>query len=273
MGATKQPGIFVTQAGVSAPYAADYQYVFNSNWPSLQIAFETKIDVPYGQKLTIPHGLKFYPLTMAWTILNGVCIGRTFAASGNLSSPQNDVKLTFDNTNVYLDNTAPVYNTTTYTMSVKCYNVDISTAVDYTLPQYPVVSTPYDPTYGIKVVKYGESIGNTDLRKFILHSRAQSPAVLSIVTKATKDSTAPLTGSVIQYKNPAGYTPWVLAFYGGPDASTVYTPIAPGAQQTGYEFVLQGPYGQLASLGGSPSGSVVALRDPLVVPNTLRVVY
>lgn len=272
-------GIKITQAGVSVPYAADYQFVFNSDWPSLAIAFEKKIDVPYNSSVTVSHGLGFYPLTMGWTILNGVSIGRTFATSGNLSGPENDVSLTFDDQNIYLTNNG-IYNQVTYTISIKCYNLDISKSVDYTLPQLPVFKHEYDPSAGIKVTKYGKSIGSTDLRDFILHSRAQSPAVLSIVT--TPDS-----NGNIGYNNPINYTPWTLAFVGGPGQHTTFSPLAPGAQQAGYAFSLLSK--SQATTQGVPQariyksfpltypnnsfGSLVVLRDPLVVPNTKTVTY
>lgn len=283
--ATSNGGIRVTQIGVSDQYAADYQYVFNSDWPSLAIAFETVIQVPYVDGFTqvsVAHGLGFYPLTMAWTILNGISIGRTFGPSGNLSGPQNDVKMTFDNKNLYFVNQG-IFNQVTYTISVKCYNIDISTGVDYTLPKYPVVKTTYDPTTGIKVVKINKSIASNDLRDFILHSRAQSPAVLSIVTQV---STLSAGGKVIGYNNPPGYTPWVLAFVGGPGQNTVYTPLAPGAQQSGYLFGIESATQAISD--GLPQaritpgflinpnnnfGSLVVLRDPLIVPTTVSAVY
>lgn len=269
--------IRVTQTGVSAPYAADYQYVFNSSWPSLPIAFEETIDVPYLSSVPIPHGLKIYPLTMGWVLLNNVNLGRIFAPSGNFGGKQADVSLTFDNKNVYLSNFGS--NPVTYTVSIKCYNIDISKAVDYTLPRQPTVRTAYDPTTGIKVVKHSKSIGSKDLRDFILHSRAQSPAVLSIVTKPDKDKR-------IAYNNPANYTPWTLAFVGGPGQNTTYSPLAPGAQQAGYRFTLLSdvqaknsntPQSYIDSSGivipNASFGSLVVLRDPLVVPNVRTVTY
>jgi len=282
--ASNSAGIRVTQIGVSDPFAADYQYVFNSDWPSLAIAYETVVQVPYTDgasvSATVTHGLGFYPLTMGWTILNGVSIGRTFATSGNLSSAQNDVTFSFDNDKIYFINSG-LYNKVTYTISIKCYNVDISQNIDYTLPKFPTVSTPYDPTTGIKVSKYQKSIASKDLNDFILHSRAQSPAVLSIVTDV---SVTPSGTRFIGYNNPANYTPWVLAFVGGPGQGTTYSPLAPGSQQSGYLFGILSAT-QAKSLGFAQAriqasfpttknfGSLVVLRDPLVLPNVLRVVY
>lgn len=267
------PGIIITQVGIDVKTAADYQMIFNSNWPSLQIAFEARVDVPYGKIVPVAHNLGFFPLTMAWAILNNVSIGRVFAPSGTLSNPQTDVKVTFDKNNIYLDNTSPVYNFTTYTISIKCYNLDITKAVNYTAPVPPTFKTPYDASFGIKVVKSGKAITSTDLRDFILHSRAQSPAILSVVTQPTTNPTAAFTAPTIQYKNPAGYTPWVLGFYSS-DGGLTYAPVAPGAQQSSYIFAQIGDTSYLNSFQGAAiKGSIVVLRDPLVVANQRRVTY
>lgn len=271
MAGVTDAGIQVSQAGVDLRYAADYQLVFNSNWPSLQIAFDYTTDIAAAASLTIPHGLGFYPLTLGWAIKGGVNLGRIFTQSENFENPdQIAVTLSFDDTNVYLHNTA----STTYSVNVKCYNVDISKQVDYTLPRPPVLKTSYDPSFGIKVVKYGSSIASTDLRDFILHSRAQSPALLSIVTEATLPLPTPLTGftNALQYTNPPGYVPWVLAFINGPGSGLPYSPMAPGFQQTGYRHGL-GTTSYIVNSAGAAYGSLVVLRDPLVVPSTVMVTY
>ena len=266
-------GIILTQPGVTAEKAADYQMIFNSNWPSLQIAFESRVDLPYLATTTIKHGLGFFPLVMAWAIAGGQSVGRIFAPSGNLSGRQTDVDLKFDKNNIYLTNNG-VDSPITYTISIKCYNIDITKEVDYTLPLMPLVKTPYDPSFGIKVVKSGKDIKSTDLRDFILHSRAQSPAVLNIST--TKSSNvSPVNGSTvtnIHYTNPAGYVPWILG-YASLDGGVKYSPIAPGAQQSGIQFIQYNNYSAIGSLGIAHKASLVVLRDPLVIANNRRVTY
>lgn len=277
--ATRGAGIRVTQPGFSVPLAADYQFVFDSDWPSLAIAFETRVSVPFGQVITVPHNLGFFPLTMAWSIYGGVSIGRSFVISGNIFGPQIDVLVSFDKTNIYLDNTNghPQSQNVTYIMSVKCYNLDISKAVDYTLPQFPTAKTKYDPSTGIKVTKFGKSMSSNDLRDYILHSRAQSPAVLSIVTKPT-----PYTIGIpyaIQYTNPVGYVPWVLAFIS--NNGLTYSPLAQGSQQAGFLFTTSAATATTGSVSALFSafnpqtaiGSLVVLRDPLIVPNIVQVTY
>lgn len=254
-------GIRVTQPGVSVPYAADYQYVFNSDWPSLAIAFETVYTLPANTgTATIPHGLGFYPLTMAWAMSSGSSTGRVFDL------------ITFDKTNIYItiqsfDARYKVNNT----FSFKCYNLDISKSVSYELPKPPVIKTKYDPSTGIKVTKYGKSMSSNDLRDYILHSRAQSPAVLVIKTQVD----AVFTGghNVIQYTNPVGYTPWVLGFLSPFGNTAVYQCFALDGNQSSPALFQIGSTVTAWTSGTSGIGSIVVLRDPLVIPNTLRIVY
>ena len=269
------PGIIITQPGIDVKTAADYQMIFNSSWPSLQIAYEANIVVGPLTSAQTAHSLGFFPLTMGWLILNGISIGRIFGSSGNLAFPQTDVILSFDKTNVYLTNNN---STATYTVSIKCYNLDISKSIDYTLPLAASFKLPYDSTYGIKVAKSNKAITSTDLRDFILHSRAQSPAVLSIVTKPTVYTTG--IPYAIQYTNPVGYVPWVLAFIGN-NNGTKYSPLAQGSQQSGYLFTTiasTATSGSISALSrafnpSSAIASLVVLRDPLVVSTNLNVRY
>ncbi len=259
---TPSAGIFITQVGVSVPYAADYQYVFNSNWPSLQIIFESVVSVVAGGTITIPHNLGFYPAVMVWYSVNGVSVGRFYAET------------VFDKTDIY------IYNLfgDDVVASIKCYNIDITIQRDYALPKQPLIKTKYDPTCGIKVAKYGKSLGSSDLRDFILHSRCQSPALLSVINQETVDPTDiyfPLSN--VRYTNPANYTPWVLGYleYATPNNSgdiTKYKIYSPGGNQSRPAFIQIGKTSYLLPFGGS-KGTLVVLRDPLVVPNKIQVTY
>lgn len=254
--ATNSAGIRITQAGVSAPYAADYQYVFNSDWPSLAIAFDETIIVGASSTGQVTHGLGFFPLTMAWYIVNGVSVGRFYGTTS------------FDKTNVYIDNTS---NSTAVTVNIKCYNVDIAKSVDYTLPSPPTIKTPYDATTGIKVSKFGKSIASNDLRDFILHSRAQSPAILSIVTQ---DKASVISGkNTISYTNPAKYTPWVLGFISPLGDNTKYQCFPPGGNQASPAFFQLGSTATIWTNGTGGNGSLVILRDPLVISTKVQVTY
>lgn len=253
--ATNSAGIRITQVGISEPYAADYQFVFNSDWPSLAIAFDQVVTVAAAGVGQVTHGLGFFPLTMAWYSVGGVSVGRFYATTS------------FDKQKVYIDNTL---NTSDVTVDIKCYNVDISVSKDYTLPQFPLFKTPYDPTTGIKVVKYGKSIASDDLRDFILHSRAQSPALLSLQTQSQGVRTGFVTN--IAYTNPAGYTPWILGFINTDGTSKTYQCFPPGSSQNTPAFFQLGAKSVVSLVPGTVA-SLVVLRDPLVVANTLRVIY
>ena len=250
-------GIRVTQPGVSVPYAADYQYVFNSDWPSLAIAFEAVVTVTgtYGTA-TVAHNLGFVPFIQVWDYTGGTNNGRVGIAISTL----------FDKTNINLTN-----NTASdIVCSIKCYNFDITIAKDYALPKYPIIKTKYDPSTGIKVSKYGKSIGSTDLRDFILHSRSQSPAILSVVTKI--DSSYNVT-----YVNPANYLPWAFAFASFSTGS--YQIVSPGPTSAPPQFTFSFPSGNnigkvvLALSSSAKAASLVILRDPLIVANTKQVTY
>ena len=251
-------GIRVTQPGVSVPYAADYQYVFNSDWPSLAIAFEAVISVTANGTGQVAHNLGFYPLTMAWYSINGISIGRFYGLTS------------FDKTNVYIANNQAL-SPVDVTVSIKCYNLDISKSVSYVLQKPPVIKTKYDPSTGIKVTKYGKSMGSNDLRDYILHSRAQSPAVLTIKTQA--DGIVGGGTNTITYTNPVGYTPWVLGFTSPFGNNSIYECRPPAGNQASPAFFQLGPTAVIWTAGTTGNGSLVVLRDPLVIPTTLRVVY
>lgn len=249
-------GIRITQAGIDARFAADYQYVFNSDWPSLAIAFDQVITVKANSIGKVTHGLGFFPLTMAWFSINGVSVGRFYGGTS------------FDKQNVYIDNS---YSSTDVTVDIKCYNVDISTSQDYALPKPPNFKTNYDPSIGIKVVKYGKSIISTDLRDFILHSRAQSPAILVIKTQV--DGFVGGGSNSISYVNPANYTPWVLGFICPFGDNTTYQCYPPGGNQSSPAFFQLGTKSVIRTAGTTGNGSLVVLRDPLVIPTSTRVIY
>lgn len=265
--ATRQPGIIITQPGVSVQFAADYQMVFNSNWPSLQVAFDYTTTLSPNQTITVKHNLKFPPFH-----ITTVC-----DLSGNFitTDVRSDyVQAKVNTTDLVLK--ASVFLNTPQIVNVKLFNIDLTKQVDYTLPQPAILKTKYDPTYGIKVVKYGKSIGSTDLRDFILHSRAQSPATLSVITEKSAVPAPPGGGAkALQYNNPAGYVPWVFAFSGNPDFNTgvfYYTRAGFETQAVGGLSINLYPGAQL-NFNFFNKGTLVVLRDPLFVPQDVQVTY
>jgi hypothetical protein len=297
-------GIRVTQPGVSVPYAADYQYVFNSDWPSLAIAFETTIALSNTTTRTvIPHPLGFVPFMMCWILNNGTTIGRACIRL-SYSNYGSNIWAGIDSSNIYIYGPAtynyssppvlvPADPTITYQVNIKLYNLDITKSVDYTLPKLPVTQNKYDPSTGIKVTKYSKSMGSNDLRDYILHSRAQSPAVLSIVANA---STYSYNGTIFDwyvYRNPVSYTPYSIGYIhstgfnlgGKPISDSMWGEIEAGSQQSIPMFRIISPGAPPADFYGcymsgisstnavGDKASIVVLRDPLIIPNTLRVIY
>lgn len=262
-------GLKVAQAGFDVTTCADYQLLFNSAWPSLAIALAQTVTIAPSGVASIPHPLKFPPFTEAWIIQNGVSVGRILGLSELFeSSPQIAVSLSFDDSNIYLTNSDA---SNPYQVHVKSYYLDVSTAADYTNPKPAGEQFTYNPDYGIKITKSGRDINSLDLRDFSVHSRAQAPAVLSIVTQATFSSDT--NSNRIIYTNPPGYAPWVYAF-GGPTVGgkVRYAPIPNGPQQNGFLFQ-SGAISYLSFANGISTGSLIALRDPLFAPHTSSVVY
>jgi len=216
---------------------------------------------------------------LAWINVGGINKGRIFAPSGNFEygdsyahAPQTAITMTWNKTGITLTNND---GANAYDVCVKGYNLDITKAVDYTLPKYPAATQPYDSSVGIKVTKFGKGITSTDLRDFVLHSRAQSPALLSIITGTSANG-------VIYYNNPANYTPWTLAFYD--DSNGNYQGLAPGSQQSGVIFQLGSALvvaGRASTINGSLMNSIittvnmslVVLRDPLILAKAVEVQY
>jgi hypothetical protein len=231
--------------------------VFNSDWPSLAIAFEAVVTVPntFGTAI-ITHNLGFIPFLQVWDYTGGINNGRVGTS----------ISILFDKTKINLTNNTGV----DIVCSVKCYNFDITVAKDYALPKYPVIKTSYDPSTGIKVSKYGKSIGSTDLRDFILHSRAQSPAILSVVTKID-------TSFNVTYTNPANYIPWAFAFasYSAGKYQVVSAGPAQSPPQLTFSFPSGNNIGKVVLNVGSfaKAASLVILRDPLIVATTKQVTY
>lgn len=158
---------------------ADIKLNFSSQWPSIQVAkvitnLETAGEPnPYPYQRRIKHGLDFPPLTI---IMGGASYDSTMAA------------VDVDDEYVYVDQ----WQTADSGSVVVVYNLDISEEYDYA--QY---------TSEVGEVLEDTSGGQLDLRKFLLHSRAVSPIVLSVKTNTyNKNSQAGLN---FTYTHPLNY--------------------------------------------------------------------
>lgn len=257
-----QYGIKFAKAGFDTRTANDYELLFNSGWPSLAIAFSTTlVIVPGGLGPGIgstPHPLQFPPLTMAWVVEGGIVTRRTFPDVSTTTLFIND----FDAT-----------GTTTY--YIQCYNLDIRKQANYAyIPTPPAQIGVYDPNYGSKFAKPGKSINSKNLNDFIFHTRAMSPALLSVNT--TFDTPPKVVNSrTITTVNPQGYIPWAFAYAQDAASPGLWTFAPPYAQAVPRLFVnLAQPNSfTLSASNTSPGGSLIMLRDPLFVANTVEVVY
>ena len=253
-------GIKIAQPNFDARTAGDYQLLFNSSWPSLAVAYTTTITIGPNLTGTVSHNLGFPAFTRVYQILNGVGTVITNGVNGS-------------NTFIFDNNTVTITNwdaSNTMTFNVVVYNLDISKGVKYKLLTPPANKVPYNPDYGIKIPKPGKSLTSKDLRDFTLHTRAQSPAVLSVLTQ--DDST---DGFTIPFTNPGNYTAWIFGFWMGVtlgntwwQPTDMYTQAEPGIyiNTDGVTFRLQGTF-------PDNKAALVVLRDPLFTPNIVNVVY
>jgi hypothetical protein len=254
------PSVKVAQPGWSAPTAPDWALVFSSDWPSLTIAFEVTLTPTQIAALTglptVKHGLGFVPLVMAWVTYNNQSYGR-------LSGTQFE----FDNTNIYL-----LLDNLDVTLTIRCYNVNITQEASYPLPTSAGAKQAPDRTTFIKVAKTNRAITSPNLNDFVLNSLAQSPAILNVATqsgqyyRAVGAEGAPFS---IVYPLQTAYIPWVAAAIGIDGDNQTYSYYDPTAinynEASNSLSLYYGNQGTLASL--------IVMRDPLFYPNTVRVVY
>lgn len=253
-------GIKISQFGYDSRTCPDYDLIFNSSWPSLAIVFDKTLTLTtdVSGDATIPHNLGFYPLSMAWQLNStmSVSMGRIFPG--------------VDKNNMYVTELTP---NTTYYLNFKCYNLDITVPQQYTYLQPPAINTPYDNTYGIKVVKQNEQITSNDMRSFILHSRCASPQVLAVVTEKSA-SLDQYNQSVISYKNPQNYTPWA---FGYAQLNGIYVwaaPVSQGFPELQFNTIAANTVSLNLNNGiTTVDGSIIVLRDPLFAPNTVQATY
>lgn len=273
-------GFKISKPGYDASRTAGSNYVFNSSWPSLPIAFETTITNPITSSIstaTIAHGLKYAPFAMVWAY------GPDASGVGNVGTRFIPM---MDTTNIYLSggaaSTAP-FNATKLT--IRAFALDLSRDIDYNLAPGDTFSTAYDPNFGVKVVKPGKNINSTDMRDFSIHSRCQSPLILAVKTEATIPAANLGTGigNVIQYTNPFKYPVWAYAFVklGSSLAHTNGVPVNTYMQALLYNQAYPELFSDgLLSYVGYTSGTnadngatLVILRDPMFAATQQTVQY
>lgn len=268
-------GIQISQPFKSVDSAADYEFLFNSAYPSLSVAYEETVTTALatsGNTIlpTITHNLGYVPLTMMWTTLGDTsstnmvdfrypyitstqAYGDTFSL-GSFSDPTTGAPYATDQTAYF---------------HFKCYNVDMTVQKTYDFIKIAGASVNYDPDIGMKIAKEGKDIDSGDMRDFILHTRCQAPLLLSVVTQESQQGTP--GNFTITYNNPSGYTPWVFGFASNTSTDSQYDPayLRAGSPPRMY-------FNNASSFTVNYQGSkaaLVVLRDPLFAATDLNVSY
>lgn len=264
-------GFKLSKPGYSADKTAGQNFVFNSSWPSLPIAFETTV-TGTGSLMTVPHNLKFSPFTMIWY---------SDADPSGIGTVGYRKIVMSNTTNAYFSSTAGLK------YKVRCFQLDLSDDIDYTLAPGDTFNQPYDPNFGIKLVKPTKDINSTDMRDFAIHSRCQSPLILAVKTEKTIPSANLATGigNVIQYTSKLSYPVWVYGFIkaGGTLAAGLGVPAntyvpAPYYSQAYPRTFTDGFKAYIGyTVTGPPSPDVgatlVILRDPMFSSNPITVQF
>lgn len=247
------PLIQVTQPGFDVRNCPDWAYLFNSNWPNLAIAYETTVTTPVGGT-KVAHNLGFPPLVIGWAKYGTQSYGRISSALFKVDSQY-----------IYFLSSAGDH------MTVRAFNVDISKEQSYPLPQSAQAKLPYNDQFGIKVLKQtgNRLIYSNNLNDFVIHSRAQSPAVLQVATEKGPYFTNVNPGSAyagpwLVYPPKTSYIPWILGAVLVSAGTYQYYSV------NGLQFINNS---MVFALNGFSGGSLVILRDPLFYPNAVRIVY
>lgn len=267
-------GFKISKPGFNAQTTSGSNMVFDSSWPSLPIAFTSTFANPFAggatSTLTLNHNLNYPPLTFIWAygpdpsglIANSVT--RRFLQKVNKTS------VLFDTSTVDLFMQA-FLNTATV-IHVKCFQLDLSKDIDYTLAPGDTVKQPYDNNYGVRFVKQNKDINSKDLRDFAIHSRAQSPLIQAVKTQDTivANTSGGSSVTVVQYTSKNVNPVWVYGFEKESDGS--YFP-APYFSQANPRLFTNGFTSYEVYSSPALGATVVVLRDPMFAPTQTTVHY
>lgn len=266
-------GFKLSKPGYNAERTAASNLIFSSSWPSLQIAYETTVTSTVGSSgsTTITHNLGYpcFCVVTAYGPDNGGIGSVTMRFIPNVTATTATITTSyFTNQNNFLNNATK--------LNFKCYRLDLTKDIDYALAPGDTFKQPYDRDFGIKVVKPNKQITSTDLRDYVLHSRAQSPLILAVKTQATmapaNAGVGGLTG-LVQYTSRQKSPVWVYGFV-QTAANTFqfapfYTQSYPRTFTDGYiSYVGWNNY--TVGLGGA---TLVITRDPMFSPTQTTVQY
>lgn len=258
-------GFKISKPGYDARTTQGSNMIFDSSWPSLPIAFEQKLTSVFPASVT--HNLKFPPFAVVWAY--GVDPSG-IPASQRFFFPVDSTKLYLDTTSFTTQQLA--FWSVATNIKVRCFQLDLSVDIDYTLAPGDTFNQAYDKNFGVKVVKQGKDINSIDLRDFALHSRAQSPLILAVKTEKTIPSANIGTGigNVIQYQSSLKYPSWV---YGYIKQSTGKYVRAPYYAQAYPRTFTDGILSYIGYTGTDIGATLVILRDPMFAPTATTVQY
>ena len=261
---TPQFQLRLAKPGFDVRTATDYELAFSSAWPSLAIGFTATVTAdPDGFGIVsaqVPHPLGFPCFCMAWQIKNGISLHRVFPRVTSTS---------VDITDFLVSQTTTFY--------LECYVLDLSKSVSYNfIPPPPVnIGGPYDPHYAWKFAKAGKTTDSNKLNDYVVHSQAQSPAILVVDTNF--DKVPKIVGAkTITFTSPRDYVPWVFGYEAiSSGGQTIYIPAPPYSQTNPGLFINTFGKGTftVACESTAVAGALVVLRDPLFVANTVSVTY
>jgi len=260
-------GLKIAQAGYDVNNCPDYALAFNSSWPSLPVVkeiTETVTPTPYlGSfwqlpNVTITHDLGFYALGDVWET------GRN-TNTGDIKTIRNNARLYLGLNSAYWQGGIFTSEPDPITVHIKIYNIDISKPIEYEYIKPPVYEIPYDNNFGLKIAKDNKSINSKDMRDFIIHTRCQSPAILTIRTEQDAVS------NVISYTNPQGYTNWISGWL--KTSVSNYYVLIPQQSQVYPKYTFSNGDTYTATISGTDKMSLVILRDPLLLAKTVEADY
>lgn len=259
-------GFKISKPGYDARRTAGANMVFDSSWPSLPIAYETTL--LNNAATTIAHPLKFPPLTFIFI---------TNPDAGGLGTTTTRVIATVSDTLVKV----PAGQIT----NIKCFQLDLTQDLDYVLAPGDTYRQPYDPNFGVKVVKPNRDITSRDLRDFAVHSRAQSPLILGVKTEKTMDpaNVGSAIGNVVQYSSKLNYPVWIYGFIkagatlstnlGMPLNSYVHAPYYSQSYPRTITDGLTAYIGYQQGTNADNGATLVILRDPMFAATSTTVQY
>jgi hypothetical protein len=263
-----QVGFKLSKPGYDAGRTSGSNFIFNSSWPSLPVAFQKSLTVAgVTSSILVPHGLSFTPFAMIWAYgphPSGVgSVSRRFFAS-------------VDGTNVTVGIGSSIFDqnfmATVTKVNIKAFQLDLTQDIDYTLAPGDTFKMPYDNNYGVKVSLPNKDITSRDLRNFSVHSRAQSPLILAVKTEKTQNNTGSAFGVAVQYTTKYKFPVWYYGFVGNPTTG-LYIP-APLYSQSFPRLFTDGFTGYLQySSGPYSKGTIIVLRDPMFAATSTTVQY